>query len=97
MSMMDEGLAGLRQATRGQADAAPDWTTLEQAVIAGLHRHQERAQVRRQLAWSGALALVVGVAGGGVQLPWHGGTAMRVASPLALPAQAPSMVLMGAG
>lgn len=101
MGSVEQGLAGLRHAAAMRVDGVADWAALEQAVIGGLHRHQARAQARRQLAWTGALALVVGLAGGVAQQPWHAfgprHEPARLVSPLALPAQAPSVVLMGAG
>lgn len=105
MTSVDERLAQLR----ARADVAPDgaaldWACTEQAVMAGFALRRQQAQARRQLAWTGALALAVGLAGGLAQqqsplrAPQPGDDARSLAAgPLALPPQAPSVVLLGAG
>lgn len=94
MDAVEERLAGLRH---HEADA-PDWTALETAVLRGLDRRRQSTRMRRHLGWTGALALAAGLAGGMAQRPWPADMRQAAnAGPLALPAQAPSVVLMGAG
>lgn len=87
MQGLDERLAGLRAA----AESGRDWDALEQAVVAGIGPRRARLAARRQLAWAGALALGAGMAG---SLGLASAPAMA-AGPLALPAQAPSALLLG--
>lgn len=98
MDAVEQRLAGLRHQDDAIVGDGPDWATLEAAVLLGLDRRQRQAQMRRQLGWTGALALVTGLAGGMAQQPWPAAMGVDAsAGPLALPAQAPSVVLMGAG
>jgi hypothetical protein len=77
MDAVEQRLAGLRHQDDAIVGDAPDWTALEAAVLLGLDRRQKQAQMRRQLGWTGALALVTGLAGGMAQQPWPAAMAAR--------------------
>jgi hypothetical protein len=97
MQGLDERLAGLRQA----AGSGSDWGALEQAVMAGIGPQRARQAARWQLAWTGALALGVGLVGslGGGRAPAMAAGPQNLPvltlPVLALPVQAPSAVLLG--
>lgn len=62
---------------------------LEPTILAGLGRYRERSLARRSLALAGGVALVVGTASAG----WPGAAA-RAEPLLAMPAAAPSHLLV---
>jgi hypothetical protein len=63
MDAVEQRLAGLRHQDDAIVGDGPDWAALEAAVLLGLDRRQRQAQMRRQLGWTGALALAAGLAG----------------------------------